>query len=181
LEGLKIKDALISVVLRSCPDIRTLILDRSVGFSNIPIIEIARYSPKLQHLSLNSCICLTNRCITEIARSCPKLRHLELGNCSIGNETIEEIARNCTNLKYLSLKGCRRISNEVIKKLNSKIKIEHPEYSDDEFSDSDLPPLIPMFTGTLLDETDFISAFINCIREMGGINLNHPWYTNNFI
>ena len=181
LEGLKISDALISTILHSCPNIRILILDRSDGFSNIPIIEIARYCPKLLHLSLNSCICLTNRCITEIARSCPKLRHLELGNCSIGNETIEEIARNCTNLKYLSLKGCRRISNEVMKKLNSKIKIEHPEYSDDEFSDSDLPPLIPIFTGTLLDETDFISAFYDCIREMGGINLNLPWYTNNFI
>src|SRR6185295_18577083 len=143
LEGLKIKDALISAILRSCPNIRTLILDRSDGFSNIPIIEIARYSPKLQHLSLNSCICLTNRCITEIARSCPKLRHLELGDCSIGNKAVKGIARNCTNLKYLGLEGCEGISKEVMKKLNPKIKIEYPDYSDDEFSDSDLPPLIP--------------------------------------
>ncbi|CAH1769797.1 5137_t:CDS:1, partial [Entrophospora sp. SA101] len=92
---------------------------------------------------LNSCICLTNRCITEIARSCPELRHLELGNCSIGNKAVEEIARNCNNLKYLSLEGCNGISEEVMKKLNSKIKIEHPDYSNDEFSDSDLPPLVP--------------------------------------
>nr|CAG8613682.1 1118_t:CDS:1 [Entrophospora candida] len=147
LEGLKISDALISAILHSCPDICFLILNRSYGFSNIPIIEIAKFCPKLIHLSLNSCKCLTNRCITEITHSCPKLRHLELGDCSIGNEAIEEIADNCTNLKYLSLKGCRRISNEVMKKLNSKIKIEHPDYSDDEFSDSDLPPLIPIFTG----------------------------------
>ena|SRR6185312_10659464 len=34
LEGLKISDELISTILCSCPDIRTLILDRSVGFSN---------------------------------------------------------------------------------------------------------------------------------------------------
>nr|CAG8624726.1 2008_t:CDS:1 [Entrophospora candida] len=147
LEGLKISDVLISAILHSCPNIRFLILDKSKGFSNIPIIEIARFSPKLQHLSLNSCICLTNQCIAEIVHSCPKLRHLELGYCSIDNKAVEEIARNCTNLKYLSLKGCRRISNEVMKKLNSKIKIEHPDYSDDEFSDSDLPPLIPIFTG----------------------------------
>ncbi|CAG8612583.1 8301_t:CDS:2, partial [Racocetra persica] len=73
--------------------------------------------------------------------------HLELGDCLIGNEAIEKIASNCTNLKYLSLKGCRRISNEVLKKLNPKIKIEHPDYSDDEFSDSDLSSLIPIFTG----------------------------------
>ena len=90
ISGLKISDALISAIPRSCPDIRTLILDRSDGFSNIPIIEIARFSPKLQHLSLNSCICFTNRCITEIARSCPKLKHLELGNCSIVNKAVEE-------------------------------------------------------------------------------------------
>ncbi|CAJ0835312.1 13189_t:CDS:2 [Entrophospora sp. SA101] len=32
-----------------------------------------------------------------------------------------------------------------MKKLDSKIKIEHPDYSDDEFSDSDLPPLVPVF------------------------------------
>ncbi|CAH1769830.1 12893_t:CDS:1 [Entrophospora sp. SA101] len=143
LEGLKIKDALISAILRSCPDIRILILDRSDGFSNIPIIEIARYCPKLLHLSLNSCICLTNRCITEISRSCQKLSHLEFGDCSISNKAVEEIAHNCTNLKYLSLEGCNGISEEVMKKLDSKIKIEHPDYSDDEFSDSDLPPLIP--------------------------------------
>ncbi|CAH1769198.1 9210_t:CDS:2, partial [Entrophospora sp. SA101] len=160
LEGLKIKDALISAILRSCPDIRILILDRSDGFSNIPIIEIARYCPKLLHLSLNSCICLTNRCITEIARSCPKLRHLELGNCSIGNKAVEEIARNCTNLKYLGLKGCKGISEEVMKKLNPKIKIEHPDYSDDEWSD--LPSLIP-------DETDFISAFGDYIQVSSGL------------
>jgi len=106
LEGLKISDAFIGAILHSCPNIRFLILDRSKGFSNIPIIEIARFSPKLQHLSLNSCICLTDRCITEIARSCPKLRHLELGDCSISNKAVEEIARNCTNLKYLGLGGC---------------------------------------------------------------------------
>ncbi|CAG8781082.1 45940_t:CDS:2 [Gigaspora margarita] len=135
LEGLKISDALIGTILRSCPDIRFLILDKSKGFTNIPIIEIARFSPKLQHLSLNSCICLTNRCITEIARSCPKLRHLELGGCSIGDEAVEEIARNCTNLKYLSLGGCKGISEEVMKKLNPKIKIEYP-----------LPLLLPIFT-----------------------------------
>ena len=146
LEGLKISDAFISTILHSCPDIRFLILDKSKGFTNIPIIEIARYCPKLLHLSLNSCICLTNRCITEISRSCPKLRHLELDDCSISNKAVEEIARNCTNLKYLSLEGCKGISEEVIKKLNSKIKIKHPVYSDDEFSDSDLPPLIPDYS-----------------------------------
>ncbi|CAG8438880.1 9104_t:CDS:2 [Cetraspora pellucida] len=140
LEGLKISDALISTILRSCPDICTLILDKSKGFTNIPIIEIARYCPKLLHLSLNSCICFTNRCITEIARSCSKLKHLEFGDCSISNKALEEIAHNCNNLKYLSLEGCKEISEEVIKKLNSKIKIKHPDYPDDEFSNSDLPP-----------------------------------------
>ncbi|RHZ48560.1 hypothetical protein Glove_546g8 [Diversispora epigaea] len=94
LEGLKISNAFISTILHSCPNIRFLILDKSKGFSNIPIIEIARFSPKLQHLNLNSCICLTNRCITEITRSCPKLRHLELGQCSINNKAVEEIVRN---------------------------------------------------------------------------------------
>ncbi|RHZ81853.1 hypothetical protein Glove_117g526 [Diversispora epigaea] len=142
LEGLKISDTFISAILHSCPNIRFLILDKSKGFSNIPIIEIARFSLKLQHLSLNSCICLTNRCITEIAYSCPKLRHFELGDCLISNKAVEEIVRNCTNLKYLSLEGCRGISEEVMKKLNPKIKIEYPDYSDNEFSDSDLPSLI---------------------------------------
>ncbi|RHZ63150.1 hypothetical protein Glove_332g51 [Diversispora epigaea] len=134
------------------------------GFSNIPIIEIARYCPKLLHLSLNSCICLTNQCITKITRFCPKLRYLELDDCLISNKTVNEITGNCINLKYLSLKECIRISNEVIKKLNPKIKIEYPDYSDDEFSDSDLSPLIPdplrneiVLTNTL-NITDLISA-----------------------
>ncbi|CAJ0648810.1 1255_t:CDS:2 [Entrophospora sp. SA101] len=29
-------------------------------------------------------------------------------------------------------------------------------------------------------ETDLISALSNCIREIGGINPNHSWFTNNF-
>ncbi|RHZ48559.1 hypothetical protein Glove_546g9 [Diversispora epigaea] len=83
--------------------------------------------------------------------------------------------RNYTNLKYFSLEGCKGIGEKVIKKLNSKIKIKHPNYSDDEFSDSDLPPLIPdplrvsqsvIFTGgpnrmvltNTLTVTDLISA-----------------------
>ncbi|CAG8754108.1 15495_t:CDS:2, partial [Racocetra fulgida] len=48
---------------------------------------------------------------------------------------VEEIACNYTNLKYLSLKGYKRISEEVMKKLNLKIKIEYP-----------LPLLWPIFT-----------------------------------
>ncbi|RHZ54558.1 hypothetical protein Glove_426g33 [Diversispora epigaea] len=167
LAGLKISDALLRTILYSCPNIKFLILDRSYGFSNILIIEIAKYCLKLQHLSLNACGSLTDRCITEIARSCQKLRHLELGDCSIGNKAVEEIARNCTNLKYLSLERCKGISEEVMKKLNPKIsvskplvKIEHPDYSDDEWSD--LPPLIP-------DETDFISAFGDYIRVSSGL------------
>ncbi|CAG8578099.1 7670_t:CDS:1 [Dentiscutata heterogama] len=138
------------------PDIRFLILNRSYGFTNIPIIEIAKFCPKLIHLSLNSCKCLTNRYITEITRSCPKLRHVELGDCSIGNKAVEEIARNYTNLKYLSLERCKGISEEAMKKLNPKIKIEYPDYSDDDFSVSDLPPLIS------------ISTFRNYIREVSG-------------
>jgi hypothetical protein len=184
LEGLKIPDALISTILRSCPDIRFLILDKSKGFTNIPIIEIARYCPKLLHLSLNSCICFTNRCITEIARSCPKLRHIELGNCSIGNKAVEEIARKCTNLKYLSLKGCIGISEEVMKKLNPKISVSKPSAkikysntdSDNEFSDSNLLPLIPdplrvsrgvIFTGgpnRIVLTNTFVTDLISAIR-----------------
>ena len=164
LEGLKIKDALIIVILRSCPDICTLILDRSDGFTNIPIIEIAKFCPKLIHLSLNSCKCLTNRCITEITRLCPKLRHLELGYCSIDSKAVEEISRNCTNLKYLSLEGCKGISEEVIKKLNSKIKIKHPDYSDDEFSNSDLPPLIPDYFDNEFSDSDLPPLISDLLR-----------------
>ena len=55
MAGLKISDKLLSAILHSCPDINFLILDRSHGFSNIPIIEIAKFCPKLLHLSLDSC------------------------------------------------------------------------------------------------------------------------------
>ena len=69
-----------------------------------------------------------------------------------------------------------------MKTLNPKIKIEYPNYLDEKLSDSDLPLPIPMFTGTLLDGTNHISALSNCIREIGGINPNHSaWFTNNFI
>ncbi len=106
--------------------------------------------------------------------SCPKLKHLELGNCSIGNKAVEEIAHNCTNLKYLSLGGCKGISKEVMKKFNPKIKIEYPDYSDDKWSSSHPPLHILLFAGPSLDRTDFISAFSNYIREIGGINSNYP-------
>ncbi|CAG8817546.1 45020_t:CDS:2, partial [Gigaspora margarita] len=125
------------------------------------ILFVTEEANQIQHLSLNSCICFTNRCITEITRSYPKLRHIELGNCSIGNKAIKEIAHNCTNLKYLSLKGCKGISKEVIKKLNPKIKIEYPDYSDEKWSD---PPIL-IFRGPSLDRTNLISTINNYIRE----------------
>ncbi|CAG8509924.1 3601_t:CDS:2 [Dentiscutata erythropus] len=79
-----------------------------------------------------------------------------------------------------SYEGCKGISEEVMKTFNPKIKIEYPNYSDEKWSDSDLPLPIPMFTGTLLNETNLISALSNCIRNIGRINPNHLWFTNNF-
>ncbi|RHZ80882.1 hypothetical protein Glove_131g59 [Diversispora epigaea] len=128
LEGLKILDAFISTILHSCPNIRFFIFDKSKGFSNIPIIEIARYCPK----------------------------HLELGDCSISNKAVDKIT----------------------------------DYSDDKFSDSDLPPLIPdllrvtrsviftdrrneiVFTNTL-NITDLISAIrvLSKLTDLERINL----------
>jgi len=80
LEGLKISDALISTILHSCPNIRFLILNRSYGFTNIPIIEIAKYCPKLLHLSLDACTAITDRCVSEIAQSCPNLKYISLAS-----------------------------------------------------------------------------------------------------
>lgn len=65
----------------------------------------------------------------------------------------------------------------MMKKLDLKIKIEYPDYSDDEFSNSDLPPLISIFTGeqneivltNILDETTFISVFRNYIKLLSGL------------
>jgi len=79
----------------------------------------------------------------------------------INNKAVEEIAHNCTNLKYLSLEGCKGISKEVIKKLNSEIKIKHLDYSDDEFSDSDLPPLISDYS----DDEFLVSDLPPLIRD----------------
>jgi len=77
LEGLKISDTLISAILHSCPDICFLILDRSYGFSNIPIIKIAKYCPKLLHLSLDACTAITDRCVSEITQSCSNLKYIQ--------------------------------------------------------------------------------------------------------
>ncbi|CAG8478914.1 3135_t:CDS:2, partial [Dentiscutata heterogama] len=74
LEGLKISDALISTILHSYLDIYFFILDKSKGFTNIPIIEIVRFSLKLQHLSLNSSI-------EEILCNYTNLKYLGLEGC----------------------------------------------------------------------------------------------------
>ncbi|RHZ52872.1 hypothetical protein Glove_456g43 [Diversispora epigaea] len=153
LEGLKISDTLINAILHSCPDIHTFIFNRSDGFSNTSIIEIAKFSPKLQYLSLNSCLCLTDRCIIEIARSCSKLRHLEFRYCLIGNKAVEEIAHNCTNLKYLDLVRCKRISEEVIE----KIKIEYPD------TDSDTSDLSSSSTSSSELDDKHISKYISAM------------------
>ena len=78
--GFKISDALLSEILCSCPNINFLILDRSYGFSNIPIIEIAKYCPKPLHLSLDTCTAITDRCVNEITQSCPNLKYISLAS-----------------------------------------------------------------------------------------------------
>ncbi|CAG8626023.1 3603_t:CDS:2 [Funneliformis caledonium] len=83
--------------------------------------------------------------------------------------------------------GCKGITEEVMKKLNSKIKIEHPDYSDDEFSDSDLPPLIPdllrvsrnvIFTGEpnriVLTNTLIVTDLISAIRVSSALTDSDP-------
>src|SRR5437870_421084 len=47
----------------------------------------------------------------------------------------------CSKMEYLRLEGCKGINKEVIKKFNPKIKIEYPDYSDEKWSNSDLPLL----------------------------------------
>ncbi|RHZ71458.1 hypothetical protein Glove_258g67 [Diversispora epigaea] len=127
LAGLKISDTLLSAILRLCPNIHTLILDRSYGFSNIPIIEIARCCPKLLHLSFDACKAITDRCITQfcpnliylnlsshhhikdisfcaIARSCVNLRHLDLSsNYYMTDNAVCDIVHSCANIQYLIL------------------------------------------------------------------------------
>jgi hypothetical protein len=85
------------------------------------------------------------------------------------------------------LKGCKGITEEVMKKFNSKIKIEHPDYSDDEFSDSDLPPLVPdplrvsrsvIFTGgpnrMVLTNTLIVTDLISAIRVSSALTDSDP-------
>ena len=80
------------------------------------------------------------------------------------------------------MEGCKGISEEVMKKLNLKIKIEYPDYSDDIWSSSRSPLHIPLFAGPSIDRADLISIINNYIRETGGITPNHSsWFTNNFI
>ena len=99
LTGLKISDALLSAILRSCPNINFLILDQSYGFSNIPIIEITKYCSKLLHLSLDACKAITDKCISEIVRSCLKLEYICLASlCSLNitGASVIEIAQSNT-------------------------------------------------------------------------------------
>ncbi|RHZ80451.1 hypothetical protein Glove_135g78 [Diversispora epigaea] len=114
LTGLKISDTLLCAILRLCPDIHTLILDRSYGFSNIPIIEIARCCPKLLHMSLDTCKAITDRCISEIVRSCPKLEYIHFASiCSLNvtGASVIEIAQFCPNLIYLNLSSHHHIKD----------------------------------------------------------------------
>ncbi|CAG8639147.1 3700_t:CDS:2 [Cetraspora pellucida] len=118
LAGLKISDELLSAILHSCPDINFLILDRSHGFSNIPIIEIAKYCLKLLHLSLDACTAITDRCISEIAQSCPNLKYISLASLyrdsNISSASVIEIARSCSNLVYLNLNRQPSINDKSI-------------------------------------------------------------------
>ncbi|RHZ77994.1 hypothetical protein Glove_168g297 [Diversispora epigaea] len=112
LAGLKISDALLSTILYSCSNLNFLILDRSYGFTNIPIIEIAKYCSKLLHLSLDACTAITDRCII---RFCPNLVYLNLnGQPFINNESICTIARSCVNLQHLDLSFNEIITDEAI-------------------------------------------------------------------
>ncbi|RHZ53395.1 hypothetical protein Glove_442g19 [Diversispora epigaea] len=134
LEGLKISDAFITAILHSCPNIRFLILDRSYGFTNIPIIEIAKYCPKLLHLSLDACKAITDRCISEITRSCPNLKYISLASLyrdsNIYSKTVIEIARFCPNLVYLNLNGQPFINNESICTIaRSCVNLQHLDLS----------------------------------------------------
>ena len=143
LAGLKISDALLREILCSCPNINFLILDRSYGFSNIPIMpqggapkgpEIAKYCPKLLHLSLDACTAITDRCISEITQSCPNLKYINIASLyrdsNISSASVIEIARSCPSLVYLNLNGQPSINDESICVIaRSCVNLQHLDLS----------------------------------------------------
>ncbi|RHZ69702.1 hypothetical protein Glove_280g65 [Diversispora epigaea] len=181
-------DSLIVAIIRSSPNLKHFnISGNDIGDE---VIEaLAHICHELEYLDLGGCGFITEPSICNVIRSCPKLQHLNLGFCNISNTTIEEIARSCPNLKYLGLEDCENISEKLVERLNPSMHIENYDSpyelsdsesssvtSDDDTSDSDLPPLIPdplrvsrsvIFTdrqnGLVLTNT-FRTDLINAIR-----------------
>ncbi|RHZ84503.1 hypothetical protein Glove_80g19 [Diversispora epigaea] len=148
-------DSLIVAIIRSSPNLKHFnISGNDIGDE---VIEaLAHICHELEYLDLGRCGFITEPSICNVICSCPKLQHLNLGFCNISNTTIEEIARSRPNLKYLGLEGCENISEKLVKRLNPSMHIENYDSpyelsdsesssvtSDDDTSDSDLPPLIP--------------------------------------
>ncbi|CAG8558738.1 11698_t:CDS:2, partial [Racocetra fulgida] len=100
---------------------------------------------------------------------------------------VDYLITEATKIPFVTEEANQIQARKLLKKLNLKIKIERPDYSDDEFSDSDLPPLIPIFTGRqngiaitrsfrdyylshTSDETDLISAILEEDYGLEGIS-----------
>ncbi|PKC53799.1 RNI-like protein [Rhizophagus irregularis] len=173
-------DALIVAIIRASPNLRHL----EIGGNDIgdEVTEALAYTcQKLEYLDLSGCTFISELSICNVIRSCPKIQHLSLGCCNITSTTIKEIARSRPNLKFLDLEGCRNISKEAMDQLNPNIHIENfdEDYcSDSESSSSetesedevaynnDVPP--PIITGTAETPNDFITAFNDYLRQVGG-------------
>eukprot|EP01087_Luapelamoeba_hula_P021434 TRINITY_DN7496_c0_g1_i1.p1 TRINITY_DN7496_c0_g1~~TRINITY_DN7496_c0_g1_i1.p1 ORF type:complete len:630 (-),score=41.42 TRINITY_DN7496_c0_g1_i1:3-1892(-) len=107
-----IKDAALSVLGSSLPDLRVLNLKLNYLITNDGLKSVA--SPQLVHLDIQECPNINDYGL-KIISACTALEYIDLRSChEISDVGVEELTTHCTRLSTLQLKDCAKITNKSL-------------------------------------------------------------------
>jgi hypothetical protein len=101
-----VSDRSVIELVRNCPDLQVLWLDRLPGISAALLEEICACKLLLRALGIVRMWGVTNELIRRVVDCCPGLTDLSLPcTCSVQWFTLKYIAVNCCNLRYIQFSG----------------------------------------------------------------------------
>lgn len=101
-----ISDAHLHLIARSCPDLRSLILNARRSLTDLP------EKPQSDDL--------TDAGLGALALGCQKLQHIALRNRrGLGDSGVVELVKHASDLSYIDLTGCSKVSDRAVAEIGN--------------------------------------------------------------
>lgn len=108
----KIDDASFLELIKLCPNLTGISLNRCAMLTENSVPELIQHCPHLTYISLPGCTWLKDNSVIEIARSYPLLEIIDLSNCrDLTNNSLIRLAQSCPRLTNINCRNCKMLTD----------------------------------------------------------------------